>query len=317
ALLQVFREDPGAWVVAPMHSVVHNLSSVAQAADQELRQAGQRPDKLGDCGDQLRKCFSVSLQAPGKHDIEKKLAALDIVNVSIKIYFRLNTLRLCKNLMRTVDSRQFAAFDAFPMSQRVTYKFYVGRLAVFDEKYVQAQDSLEYALHHCHKDAHRNKALILKYLVPVQLLLGRLPSPALVAAHGLQQYEPIIIAMRNGDIKLFNDIMDAQQFRFIQEGTYLLLEKLRYAAYRRLLRKVCGVHAEMEPHKRTQIPLPQFQAALAFQGVELDMDEVECVAANLIFRKYIRGYLSHAHKVLVVAKNEPFPPLRSAALADL
>lgn len=69
ALLQVFREDPGAWVVAPMHSVVHNLSSVAQAADQELRQAGQRPDKLGDCGDQLRKCFSVSLQAPGKHDM--------------------------------------------------------------------------------------------------------------------------------------------------------------------------------------------------------------------------------------------------------
>lgn len=37
---------------------------------------------------------------------DKKLAALDIVNVSIKIYFRLNTLRLCKNLIRTVDSRQ-------------------------------------------------------------------------------------------------------------------------------------------------------------------------------------------------------------------
>jgi hypothetical protein len=63
--MQVFREDTSAWVVEPMHSVVHNLSSVAQAADAELRAAGQRPDKLGDCGDQLRKCFSVSLQAPG------------------------------------------------------------------------------------------------------------------------------------------------------------------------------------------------------------------------------------------------------------
>lgn len=31
---------------------------------------------------------------------------------------------------------QFADFDAFPASQRVTYKFYVGRLAVFDENYV-------------------------------------------------------------------------------------------------------------------------------------------------------------------------------------
>jgi hypothetical protein len=51
----------------------------------------------------------------------------------------------------------------------------------------------------------------------VQLLLGRLPSPALIAAHGLEQYEPIIAAMRGGDVKLFNDTMDAQQFRFIQE----------------------------------------------------------------------------------------------------
>lgn len=64
-VVQVFREDAGAWVVAPMHSVVHNLRSIAQAADHELRRAGQRPDKLGDCGDQLRKCFAVSLQAPG------------------------------------------------------------------------------------------------------------------------------------------------------------------------------------------------------------------------------------------------------------
>lgn len=31
---------------------------------------------------------------------------------------------------------QFADFDAFPAPQRVTYKFYVGRLAVFDENYV-------------------------------------------------------------------------------------------------------------------------------------------------------------------------------------
>ncbi|KAL4450585.1 hypothetical protein ABPG77_000941 [Micractinium sp. CCAP 211/92] len=312
--LKVFREDTGAWVVAPMHSVVHNMRSVAQAADHELRRTGQRPDKLGDCGDQLRKCFAVSLQAPGNKD--KKLAALDIVNLSIKIYFRLNTLRLCKNLMRTVDSRQFAAFDAFPAAQRVTYKFYVGRLAVFDENYQEARASLEYALQHCHALAHHNKALVLKYLVPVQLLLGHLPSPTLLAAHQLRQYEPIIAAMRSGDVKLFSDTMNALQFRFIQEGTYLLLEKLRYAVFRRLLRKVHAVHGALEPEKRAQIPLAQFQAALAMQGLEVDMDEVECIAANLIFRKYVKGYLSHKAKVMVVAKTDPFPPLDTASLAD-
>lgn len=161
---------------------------------------------------------------------DKKLAALDIVNLSIKIYFRLNTLRLCKNLMRTVDSRQFAAFEAFPTAQRVTYKFYVGRLAVFDENYVSGGDrgqqpyctcdcaapargcpshcrgpegrrvfsptivhthplltayfqpcepqqearmSLEYALQHCHTASQHNKALVLKYLVPVSTTVLR------------------------------------------------------------------------------------------------------------------------------------------------
>lgn len=132
--LKVFREDEDAWVVHPMHIVVHNLRTAAEAANNEQQLTGKRADKLADCGDQLRKCFSVSLQAPGNRD--KKLAALDIVNISIKIYFKLNTLRLCKNLMRTVESKQFAAFEEFPASQRVTYKFYMGRLAVFDEHYV-------------------------------------------------------------------------------------------------------------------------------------------------------------------------------------
>lgn len=193
------------------------------------------------------------------------------------------------------------------MSQRVTYQFYSGRLAVFDENYEQARQSLGFALAHCHKQAKTNKALVLKYLVPVQLVLGRLP--ALPAAHCLQQYDPIVAAMRNGDVKLFDDAMSTQQFLFIQEGTYLLLEKLRHAVYRRLLRKVHAVHAVLEPEKRTQVPLAQFQAALAIQGVVMSLDEVECVTANLIFKRYVKAYISHDRKIIVLAKKEPFPPL--------
>ncbi len=29
----------------------------------------------------------------------------------------------------------------------------------------------------------------------------------------------------------------------------------------------------------------------------MDMDEIECIAANLIFRKYVKGYISHSQKV--------------------
>lgn len=57
------------------------------------------------------------------------------------MYFRLNTLRLCKNLINAVNSRQFMPFEEFPASQRVTYKYYTGRLAIFDENYVRTLNS--------------------------------------------------------------------------------------------------------------------------------------------------------------------------------
>ena len=56
----------------------------------------------------------------------------------------------------------------------------------------------------------------------------------------------------------------------------------------------------------------KFWQALAWQGVDMDMDEVECVMANLIFRKYVKGYIAHKSLVVVISKVDPFPPLKTA-----
>ena len=52
-----------------------------------------------------------------------------------------------------------------------------------------------------------------------------------------------------------------------------------------------------------------FLEALNWCGCGMDIDEVECIVANLIFRKFIKGYISHKLRVLVLAKNDPFPSL--------
>lgn len=36
-------------------------------------------------------------------------------------------------------------------------------------------------------------------------------------------------------------------------------------------------------------------------------DEIECILANLIFRKQMKGYISHVHKLVVMSKEDPFP----------
>jgi hypothetical protein len=62
----------------------------------------------------------------------------------------------------------------------------------------------------------------------------------------------------------------------------------------------------------TQLRLPLLSSLLssprvAAAGHELDLDELECLCAVLIARKFVRGYVSHTPPVLVLAKDKPFP----------
>lgn len=161
--------------------------------------------------------------------------------------------------------------------------------------------------------------MILKYLIPVALLLGKLPSPSLSTHYQdiLTPYLPIADALKSGNIGVFLHTMDTQRNQLIKDGTYLLLEKLQGAVYRRLLRKVWAIHAEQDPSKAAQIPLVMFQQALAAAGSEIEMDEIECISANLIAKKYVKGYISHKTKIMVVAKTAPFPPLDAVQLTEV
>jgi hypothetical protein len=58
-----------------------------------------------------------------------------------------------------------------------------------------------------------------------------------------------------------------------------------------------------------QIRLPHLQIGLRAAGLDVDADEVECLLANHVFRKMIRGYISHKPPVLVLAKAGAFKPL--------
>ena len=85
------------------------------------------------------------------------------------------------------------------------------------------------------------------------------------------------------------------------QGTYLLLEKCKTECYRNLFKRI---HVIMD---KPQISLNHVAGAFKWLGMPIDLDEVECILANLIFRGYVRGYLSHAKRVLVLSKRDPFP----------
>jgi hypothetical protein len=61
--------------------------------------------------------------------------------------------------------------------------------------------------------------------------------------------------------------------------------------------------------KADKISLKMATTLLTNLGIEMDIDELECILANLIYQGMIKGYLAHAHSYLVVSLKNTFPPI--------
>ena len=61
--------------------------------------------------------------------------------------------------------------------------------------------------------------------------------------------------MREGNIQQLDRCIRENQFRFIQAGTFLLVEKLKLYVHRRLFKRVALLHREQEPAKAERLPL--------------------------------------------------------------
>jgi len=236
--------------------------------------------------------------------------------IHLKIYFKINNLRLCTNLVKAVDSDNFPPFQSFPPSQTVAYQFYQGRLLIFEESYEKAEKYLDLAFVHCHRQARSNKRRILQYLIPVKLLLGKFPQVKLLEKYNLLQFKDLVDSVRRGHLKLFNDSLETHQEFFIRKGIFLMLEKLKTTIYRNLFRRVYRFcQTEESIVKKTQLPLTVLQAALRVNGIEMDSDELECILANLIYQGSIKGYIAHK-RCVVLSKQDPFPAVSASTASD-
>lgn len=294
------------WILPLMYALILDLRTLANRVDNEehsSRKERKRGEMLEKAADTIMSCFRVCA-SDGRASIEvsKKWGMQFLVNQLFKIYFKIGKLHLCKPLIRAIESNSIK--DEFSLAQRVTYKFFVGRKAMFDSDYKLAEEYLSFAFENCHKDSFKNLRQILIYLIPVKMLLGFLPPSYILKNYNLSEFSGIATAMRTGNVQLLNKGLADHETFFIKTGVYLLLEKLRSITLRTLFKKVSEI---LNTH---QVPLQAFLEALKLQGMEdIDMDETECLVAGLIYKGNIRGYISHHHKKLVVSKVKPFPPI--------
>ncbi|KAI8878037.1 hypothetical protein K501DRAFT_337023 [Backusella circina FSU 941] len=312
-LVQAFQRGMSGmtrWCLQPLYVVNNDLRTIAAKADlQVVAVEGQRK-KLEDAANIISKSFTYCITDRGPSSTSKKYGTYCMIGILFRIYFKLKQQNLCKNILRAVKAADMPSLEEFPKSDRVTFRYYLGRLYFLEEDYAKAEIELDAASRECTVRNRKNKELILQTLLPVKLMRGILPSPLLFERYPSinATYGVIAESTKQGNVKIFNEALRASESNLIRRGTYFAIEKAESIVIRQLFRKVYLIQGS-----NSRIPIQTFEQALLFQGLDIVIQEAEWMIANMISKGYIRGYLSHEKMFLVLSKENPFPPVSTIA----
>lgn len=297
----VSKED--SWTIQLLHSMCCDVRILAEQADCQLRAEGRIANKMEQIERLLKRAFTVTNNDRREvHENSRRVGTLGIINQLLKVYFKLNNLRLCGNIIRAVDAPNFPDFEStFPIADRVTYKYFVGRLHLYEERIKEACECLTYSFDRTPDSAFLQKRMQLLYLVPAKLRMGLIPPEELLCKYKMDRYIDIVRACRKGDITLFNSAIQTHLQFFIGASVYLVLENLRPTVYRALIRLIA------QQSGSSKIRIAHVTEALNATGLIITQSEVECILANLIYHNYVKGYIAHKLGYLVLSKKEAFP----------
>lgn len=65
----------------------------------------------------------------------RKWAVYCIANLQFRTYFKLKTITLCKNLIKSIAANDMPPWEQYPKAHSVTYMYYCGVIAFLQEDY--------------------------------------------------------------------------------------------------------------------------------------------------------------------------------------
>lgn len=271
---------------------------------------------------QLNKAFTVCVADRNTDmDLSRKWATYKIVNLLFRTYFKLKSLPLCRNILRALSAAQLPAFEQFPASDRVTFRYFTGLLHFLSQDWSLALNDLQYAWTHCHRRAVKQQYHILLYLLPLKLILkGELPrEQGIWTAHPRLQalYQPLFDAIRGASLQQFNATLASPQHEkfLVQKGLYAAVESFRPILLQSILKRLYLIK-----EKSTRLSLQDVEKTMAFAGLEMDEEdsaaECEWLVAGLIARGFVKGYISHERQILVLSNVAPFPKISTIGIGN-
>ncbi|KAL8709457.1 MAG: hypothetical protein Q9220_005840 [cf. Caloplaca sp. 1 TL-2023] len=198
--------------------LVANLAS--REASTGGDEAGERVTLAEDSANLIREAFKKcasersghlsGLGSDGKPD-GRRIGIYLMANVCLKLFFHCRKLRSAEQIFALIY-QQSPPLSLYPAAQRTTFLYYLGRYHFANNHFFRAQLALQAAYNQCHRQATKQRRLILIYLIASNMILGRFPKPHVYQRPGAQdlrdRFEPICHAVAKGDIASFRTLTD-------------------------------------------------------------------------------------------------------------
>lgn len=247
----------------------------------------------------LQKLLPLSMAYQRKKTGESAL--LYVGNNLILVNFSRNNFKQAQNVIEVVEEK-VKDLSNYPINEAVEFSFNKGKINAVYSKLQEAQKDLLFAFHHTPYIERKNRRLILAYLVPVQMCLGQLPSKDLINKYSLTMYEFLAKAIETGNLALYDESLESNQFLFIKLGLFDLVVKARQLVFLQILKVVHNLWGD------AKVPTTLFQEAISKYG-DYDFVLSESIIASLIKEGYVKAYMSHPLKKIVFSQTDPFPNL--------
>ncbi|KAI7783981.1 hypothetical protein LA080_011006 [Diaporthe eres] len=181
----------------------------------------------------------------------KKVGVYIFANLVLKLLFTCGKSRLAAQLLLNV-SASGPPLQLYPAAQRVTFLYYLGRFNFDCDNFVRASLCLEEAYLQTPPSLLSHRRLILTYLIPSNIMLGRFPSELLLArpeaASLAAVFLPIMAAIRKGNFLAFQQAIAANERWLYQKGLlFTLTFRLRPIVWRSFIRRCFLLTYEAPP----------------------------------------------------------------------
>ncbi|XP_053993721.1 PCI domain-containing protein 2-like isoform X2 [Hylaeus volcanicus] len=340
AFLDIYRssamEGSSNWLVPSLISLLNMLDAAGVEADAQCDLTGVEEDDVGNSisneerfqygalrqTQNQQKVLNTIRQHIGKFrgDEFRQAGYIVLMSESIQLCMRLGNIQMASAFLKTVESSHLDV-SKIPRAPLVTFKYFLGKLYMQQEKFQKADEALTWSFANCSENNKELKKHILECLAAVRLRNGKIPSNALLKKYSLNHYADVVQAIKTGDIRCFESTLSSKTDLFVEEGTLLCVEKLKFIVYRTLFKRILEwAKKELYDGKIINVvPLGVFTAGFGWQiddkFVPFDNEEMACITANLIKLRYVKGYIAWEYGKIVLSKQTPLPRLKQVQIS--